>query len=242
MAGFSAAFAGMRLASSSGELRRTYVQLVLVLLATATLLDVLGIWGVLQLILIGDDASWWEVVLAWVARAIGIVVVLLAAPLVGLALVNLLFPFLGERVFLAAMRVVDPARAEQLAAEPGLPLPTALVVAVLRLAMFVALGVVALLVSLLPVVGQVLGPVLQGYLGARGLAWELLDPYLDKRGLGFSEQRAFVAAHRPALVGFGLPLTLLMAIPLLGPLLFGLAQGAAAQLVVGVIEAPTPRP
>jgi hypothetical protein len=39
-------------------------------------------------------------------------------------------------------------------------------------------------------------------------------------------------------VGFGLPLTFLMAIPLVGPLLFGLAQGAVAQLVVEVIEGP----
>jgi CysZ protein len=207
----------------------------------ATLLDVVGIWSVLHFTPIGADASWWEVVLLWVVRVVGIVVVLLAAPLVGLALVNLAFPFLGERVFLAAMRVVSPARAEQLAAQPGLPLATALGVAVLRLVMFVALGLGAFVLSLVPVVGQVLGPVLQGYLGARGLAWELLDPYLDKLGLGFSAQQAFVAAHRPALVGFGLPLTLLMAIPVVGPLMFGLAQGAAAQLVVEVIEAPIPR-
>jgi CysZ protein len=237
-AGVSAAFSGMRLSSRSGELRRTYLQLVLALFVGATVLDVLGIWTVLHLTPIGDGTSWWEVALLWAARVVGIVVVLLAAPLVGLALVNLLFPFLGERVFLAAMRVVSPARAEQLAAQPGLPLSTALGVALLRLLWFVALSVGVFLLSFVPVAGQVLGPVLQGYLGARGLAWELLDPYLDKLGLGFSAQRAFVAAHRPALVGFGLPLTFLMAIPLVGPLLFGLAQGAVAQLVVEVIEGP----
>jgi len=64
----------------------------------------------------------------------------------------------------------------------------------------------------------------------------LLDPYLDKLRLGYADQHAFVAAHRPALVGFGLPLSVLMAVPLVGPLFFGLAQGAAAQLVVEVIE------
>lgn len=242
MAGFSAAWSGMRLSTRSPELRRTYLQLVLALMVAATVLDVAGIWAVLHFTPIGDDTRWWEVALLWVARALGIVVVLLAAPLVGLALVNLVFPFLGERVFLAAMRVVAPARAEQLAAEPGLPLHTALWVALLRLLMFVAVGVGAFLLSFVPVAGQVLGPVLQGYLGARGLAWELLDPYLDKLRLGFSAQRAFVAAHRPALVGFGLPLTFMMAIPVVGPLMFGLAQGAAALLVVEVIEAPTVRP
>lgn len=232
----------MRLSSRSAELRRTYLQLVLALLVGATVLDVAGIWAVLQLTPIGEDASWWEVTLLWVVRVLGIGVVLLAAPLVGLGLVNLLFPFLGERVFLAAMHVVSPARAEQLAAQPGLPLATALGIAALRLLWFVTLGVGTFVLSLVPVAGQVLGPVLQGYLGARGLAWELLDPYLDKLGLGFAEQRAFVAAHRPALVGFGLPLMFLMAIPLVGPLLFGLAQGAAAKLVVEVIEGSSPAP
>jgi CysZ protein len=241
MAGLSAAFAGMRLSTRSAELRRTYLQLVAVLLVAATVLDAVGIWAVLRFTPIGDAVPWWEVLVLWVLRVLGIVAVLLAAPLLSLAVVNLLFPFLGERVFLAAMRVVSPARAEQLAAQPGLPLPTALWVALLRLLLFVGLGVGALLLSLVPVVGQLVGPVLQGYLGARGLAWELLDPYLDKLQLGFDAQRAFVAAHRPGLVGFGLPLMLVMAIPLVGPLLFGLAQGAAAKLVVEVIEAPTPR-
>lgn len=239
MAGFAAAWSGMRLSTGSAELRRTYLQLVAVLFATATALDVAGVATVLHLTPIGDDTAWWALVLLWVARVVGIVVVLLAAPLLSLALVNVVFPFLGERVFLAAMRVVDPARAEQLAAMPGLPISTGVVIALLRLLMFVGLGLATFVLSLVPVVGQVLGPVLQGYLGARGLAWELLDPYLDKLQLGFAQQRVFVATHRPALVGFGLPLTLLMAIPLVGPLLFGLAQGAAAKLVVDVIEAPT---
>jgi CysZ protein len=238
MAGVSAAWSGMRLSSRSPELRRTYLQLVLVLAVVATVLDVAGIAWVLHLTSVGDDARWWAAVLAFVARVVGIVVVLLAAPLVGLALVNLVFPFLGERVFLAALRVAAPARAEQLAAAPGLPLPTALGVAALRLLLLLGLGLVAFVASLLPVVGPVLGPALQAYLGARGLAWELLDPYLDKLGLRFSAQRAFVAAHQPALVGFGLPLMLAMAIPVVGPLLFGLAQGAAAVLVVEVIEGP----
>lgn len=238
MAGLSAAWVGLRLSTRSAELRRTYVQLVAVLFILATVLDVAGIWAVLHFTPIPDDAAWWAIVGLWVARVLGVVVVLLVTPLVSLILVNLVFPFLGERVFLAAMRVVSPARAEQLAKSPGLPLVTSLAVASARLVMFMGLSAGALLVSLVPVVGQVLGPVLQGYLSARGMAWELLDPYLDKRGLRFGEQRAFVAEHRPALVGFGAPLTLMMAVPLVGPLLFGLAQGAVAQLVVAVLEAP----
>lgn len=236
MAGLGAALGGLRLSTRSPELRRTYLQLALVLLVTMTAIDAGGIWTILHLLPIDDDTSWWMAIALWVARGLGIVAVLLAAPLLSLLLVNLLLPFLGERVFLAAMRVLDPARAEQLAGSPGLPLSASVAAAVLRLLMFLGLTLLAFLLSLIPVVGQVLGPVLQGYLSARGLAWELLDPYLDKLGLPFDQQRAFVDAHRSALVGFGAPLTLLMAVPLVGPLLFGLAQGAAAKLVVEVLE------
>lgn len=238
MAGASAAWAGMRLSTGSAELRRTYLQLVLVLLVVGAALDVSGIWAVLHYTAIGDDTSWWMTAGLWVARVLGIVAVLLVAPLLALSLVNALFPFLGERVFLAAMRVVSPARAEQLAASPGLPMATSVVIELRRIVAFLGRSVLIFLLSLVPVVGQVLGPVLQGYTSARGLGWELLDPYLDKLRLGYAEQRAFVGRHRAALVGFGLPLSLLMAIPLVGPLLFGLAQGAAAKLVVEVIEAP----
>lgn len=236
-AGLSAVWSGLGLAVRSAQVRRTYVQLVAVLFLAAALLDAAGIWAVLHYTPIDDGTSWWATVGLWVARIVGIVAVLLVAPLVALSLVNLVFPLLGERVFIAALRVVSPARAEQLDALPGTPAATAVVVALLRLLLFFGMSLVAFVVSLVPVVGQVAGPVFQGYLSARGLAWELLDPYLDKLQLGFGEQRAFVAAHRPALVGFGLPLTVLMAIPVVGPLMFGLAQGAAAQLVVEVIEA-----
>lgn len=237
-AGLSSVWAGIRLSIRSPEVRRTYIQLVAVLFLVAAVLDLVGVWAVLHYTPIDDGTSWWATIGLWIARILGVGVVLLVAPLVALTLVNLVFPLLGERVFIAAMRVVAPARAEQLAALPGMPVTTATVAAILRLLLLLVMSLLAFMVSLIPVVGQVAGPVFQGYLSARGLAWELLDPYLDKLGLGFGEQRAFVATHRSALVGFGLPLTFLMAIPLVGPLMFGLAQGAAAQLVVEVIEAP----
>ncbi len=237
-AGLSAAWQGMRMSTRSGELRSTYLQLVGVLFVMAIVLDVAGIWAVVHFTGIADDASWWTVVGLWVARILGIAVILFAAPLLSLTVVNVLFPFLGERVFLAAMRVISPARAEQLAAGSGLSLMRSAGIAVLRLLLFFALSLGAFAVSLVPVAGQLLGPVLQGYVSARSLAWELLDPYLDKMQLGFGEQRALVDRFRAELVGFGVPMVVLMAIPLVGPLLFGLAQGAAARLVVEVIEAP----
>ncbi|MEM9453201.1 MAG: EI24 domain-containing protein [Myxococcota bacterium] len=239
MAGLSSVWTGIRVSIRSPEVRRTYLQLVAVLFLVVAALDLAGVWAILHYTPIDGGTSWWATIGLWIARVLGVGVVLLVAPLVALTLVNLVFPLLGERVFIAAMRVVAPARAEQLAALPGTPIAKATVAAILRLLLFLGMSLLAFLVSLIPVVGQVAGPVFQGYLSARGLAWELLDPYLDKLELDFGEQRAFVAAHRSALVGFGLPLSFLMAIPLVGPLMFGLAQGAAAQLVVEVIEAPS---
>lgn len=240
LAGLSAAWSGMKLSTRSSELRRTYLQLVGVLFIVGVVLDVAGIWAVLRSTTITDDTSGWMEAGLWVARVLGIVVVLLVAPLVALTLVNTAFPLLGERVFMAAMRVVSPLRAEQLAASAGLSLSTSVVIELRRIFSLLWRSAAIFVLSLVPAAGQVLGLVLQGYTSSRALAWELLDPYLDKLQLPYSEQRAFVARHRPTLVGFGLPLSLMMAIPIVGPLLFGLAQGAAAKLVVDVIEQPSP--
>ncbi|NJK32509.1 MAG: EI24 domain-containing protein, partial [Deltaproteobacteria bacterium] len=89
-----------------------------------------------------------------------------------------------------------------------------------------------LLLGLVPVVGSIAGAIGQTWLTARTVGWELVDPYFDRLGMGWSEQREFVREHRRSLLGFGLPLSLILAIPLVGPLLFGLAQAAAAVYVV----------
>lgn len=240
-AGLRASLGGLRLGSSSQEVRKTYVQLVLALFAMGLLLDIAGVWAVWHFTATAADAAWWAVIGWWAVRIAGLIVVLLAAPLLSLGIVNAVFPFLGERVFLAALRVVDPARADALASLPGTPLVPATLVQLRRLAMFALLSIGIFFLSLVPVVGQIAGPVLSTYATSRGLAWELLDPYFDKLQLGYAAQGRVVAQHRAALVGFGLPLAWIMAIPLVGPLFFGLAQGAAARLVVDVIEAePTP--
>ncbi|MEM7152512.1 MAG: EI24 domain-containing protein [Myxococcota bacterium] len=239
MAGLSASWGGLKAGTRSAGVRRTYLQMVLALFLVSAVLDVAGIWAVLHWTDISTDAAWYTSVGLWIARILGILIVLLAAPLLSLTVVNLVFPFLGERVFLASMRGVNPARAEQLAAAPGLPIMPSVWIQVRRLVTFVGMTLLVFLLSLLPVVGQVLAPVLQGYVSSRGLAWELLDPYFDKLGLRYAEQKAVVSQHGASMVGFGLPLTFVMAIPLAGPLFFGLAQAAAAQLVTEVIEAPT---
>ena len=56
LAGVSIARRGIAQAWASAEVRRTYLQLVLVLLAFATVLDAAGIWAVVQWTRVGDDS------------------------------------------------------------------------------------------------------------------------------------------------------------------------------------------
>ena len=94
----------------------------------------------------------------------------------------------------------------------------------------------AFALTLVPVVGALLGPAFQLWSTSRALTWELLDPYFDRRSFGYAEQRAYLKAHSGPIVGFGLPLSFILAVPLVGPLFFGLAQAGAALLVVEVLE------
>jgi uncharacterized protein involved in cysteine biosynthesis len=161
------------------------------------------------------------------------------------------FPLFGERVFFAGMRALDPQRADALAALPGMPLARGVAMTLARMGYFIGGTLLAFLLALIPVVGAILGPLLQLYLTARVMTWELLDPLFDKRQMYLGDQRVFVQRHRASFVGFGLPYTLLLSLPLVGPLFFGLAQAAVATLVVTVLEpegdpslsvAPAPAP
>lgn len=237
LAGVHAAFAGLRHAWSMPDVGRAYAALSIALLITTTLLDIGGIAALWSSTAAAPEASWWLEVGLLALRGVGIVVVLFVAPIVALVLVNNLAPVLAERIFLAGLRSVSPARADALAAAPGLPLGASITASLLRLGWFLGCSVSTLLLSFVPVLGTAASPVLQGFFSARAIGWELLDPYFDKCGMGFSDQRGFVNGHRWPIVGFGLPLGFAMAIPLAGPWFFGLAQAAAGRFVGEVLEA-----
>lgn len=225
------------IAWSSAEVRRAYLQLALVLVVVTSMLDVAGVWGIVDATRPELGAAWWWLAALWLLRLAGIAMVLLVAPIVATFLVGLLFGFLGDRVFLAGMRVVSPERAAALAAAPGRPLARTIADTLVRLSTFIVIGIACFVLSLVPVVGTVLGPVLQGWRSAIALSWELLDPYFDKLGVDRDAQRALLRRHQAALVGFSLPFVFIMAIPIVGALAFGVAQAAIAVLVVEIIEA-----
>jgi uncharacterized protein involved in cysteine biosynthesis len=201
-------------------------------------LDIAGIWTVLHFTGGSGDEEWWGRIGLLLLRIAGIGIVLLAAPVLAMFVSNTLFPVLAERVFLAGMRAVDPARADELAALPGLPLRIAIGQNLIRMLMFIGLSVGAFALSFVPVVGSIGGPVLQVYFTARALGWELLDPYFEKLEYRFDAQHRFVREHRAPLVGFALPYSLVMAIPILGPFAFGIAQAAAGVFTREILETP----
>lgn len=234
--GVSAAWRGFKLATSNRDVGRTYLLLAGVVFAVALFLDVGGIWAIVHLTAPDGTESWWAALGMLLLRIAGIGIVLLAAPIIALFTVNTVAPLLGERVFLAGLRAVNPARADELANLKGLPMSTAVAQNLIRLVLFIGLSLGSLAVSFVPVVGSVAGPVLQGYFTARALGWELLDPYFEKLGYKFDAQHAFMKQHRSSMLGFALPYSFVMAIPLVGPLVFGVAQAATGTLVNDVLE------
>ena len=242
VAGASAAWRGLQTATRAPEVKRTYLQMVLVLFALAVALDVAGIWGVLQWTAGDGSEGWWANVGRLLLRIAGIALVLLIAPVVSMFLVNILFPLFGERVFFASMRTLSPERASDLEQRDGLPIIASIGHSVVRLLLFLGLSLLTFAISLIPVAGAIIAPILQIYFGARAIAWEMLDPYFDKLQMKFDDQHAFAKRNRAALLGFGLPYGFVMAVPLVGPFVFGLAQAAAAFLIVEVIEADAPMP
>ncbi len=72
------------------------------------------------------------------------------------------------------------------------------------------------------------------------IVFPVLDPYFDKLGLDHVQARRVVGQHLAAVLGFSAPYALLLAIPLVGPLAFGLAQAAVTVLVRDVIHEREP--
>lgn len=230
------ALRGLRMAIGSPDIRRVYFKLAgALVLMTIVLTVVLGyvLWVVLPV----PGAEWsLTSVLLSALRLLGLVLAAMVAPLVALFVVNIVFPFLSEGVFFAGLRAVDPGRADELEKASGVGFTTGVASSVRRLFYYLGGTLLIFMLACVPVIGAVAGPLAQLWFTARTLSWELLDVYFERRGLDYAGQRALLKAHRGAMFGFGAPWTLFLAVPVVGPLGFGLAQAAAALLVTDVLE------
>jgi uncharacterized protein involved in cysteine biosynthesis len=222
---------GLRHALLSGAVLRTCWPLAVIGLALGLLLQILAAWGVLSLTRVPEDAAAWLVVSAWIVRVVGLVAGIVVASIAAILGTGLIVPLLGDRILLAALRPLDPGRAARLEASVGLGAGGQVIASLRRLLGFVAWSLLAFAVSFIPFAGVVLGPSLEAAIAARFLGWELLEPAFSRLGMSAASQRAFLASHRWELLGFALPFVPGLAVPLLGPALFALAQGAAAVLM-----------
>jgi len=230
--GFRLAVDGIKLAFRSEDVGRAYLKVAAVIFSVSLVIGGLGLWALWTHAVPGeDDPAMWMVIASWIVRVVGSALTLIVAPLLAILVVNVVFPLFNQGVFIAGLRVADPDRAARLEAKPGMPLMPAAGIASWRLLKFVAGSLVFFAIGLVPVVGTIAGTVGQLWLSARTVAWELLDPYFDCLDIRYAEQRELVERHNKTLLGFGLPIALIFAVPFVGPLLFGLAQVAGAHFV-----------
>ncbi|MEZ4451328.1 MAG: EI24 domain-containing protein [Nannocystaceae bacterium] len=234
--GSSAALRGLRFAAGQPEVRAVYRRLMAILTLASLALTAALIATLWHFTAIGDGDTTWAAIGLWLVRLAGGAVILFAAPIIALMIVNALVPVLAERTFLAALGVLRPARARALAEAEGLSFSAGVGLTLRRLVHFLGVTILCFAVTFIPLVGAILGPLLQLAATARALTWELLDPYFDRRRMSYAEQRALLRARRGAIIGFGAPLSFVLGIPLVGPLFFGLAQAGVAMLVAEVLE------
>lgn len=229
--GLRIALDGVRLALGSDEIRRAYLRVSLIVFALAVLITGGSSWALWTCTDPSPDASWWLVLGLWLARIIGTLAACLLGPLLAIFIVNIGFPLFNREVFMAGLREADPQRAALLEHKNAMRLSRAIGLSLWRLVKFMVLGLMLFLIGLVPVVGTIVASVGGLLLAARVVSWELLDPYFEALDIGHGEQRELINRHAPALLGFGLPIALMFAIPLVGALLFGLAQVAGAVFV-----------
>jgi uncharacterized protein involved in cysteine biosynthesis len=96
---------------------------------------------------------------------------------------------------------------------------------------FTKYSLLFLLLAVLPF-GSVLGWLAQVWLVADRWGWGLLSVYTQGlRQMSYREQKQWMEGRKWILMGFSLPFAVLISIPLVGPLLIGLAQAATANLL-----------
>jgi CysZ protein len=100
-------------------------------------------------------------------------------------------------------------------------------------AYFLAAAPVIFLLSLIPVVGPVLGALWAG----RTLSFQLTDPSLGRHGLGFAARRAWHGTYRAESLGFGLTALIVLLVPCANFLLVPALVVGATLLVLELTEA-----
>lgn len=232
--GASAVLHGISAIYKDKEVLSTYRFFLLGLFVLSLLISALGGYAVFHFSKPASDASTWIVWGLLLLRLVSWAAVLLISPLVAITTCNLLFPVFSEIPFFAGMKSLNADRGRSLEALTGLGTARAIFNSLRRFALFVLISSGIFLFGLLPVVGPLIAPPLQLYFTARTVGWELLDPYFDRLQLTTAEQKTVVRKYSAEILGMGLVCAPLLAIPFVGPLLFGLIQAGAAEFVLQI--------
>lgn len=234
LVGASAAAKGISTVYKDTEVRKTYRVIVLGLLAVSLFFNLSGGYAVWHFTQAQSDSSSWQVWGLLFLRFLGWFAVLLISPLVAITTCNLLFPVFSEIPFFAGLLSLNPERGAALKKRAGLGTRAAILNSVRRFGAFGLVSVGIFLLGLVPAVGPLVAPPLQLYFTARTVGWEMMDPYFDRLGLSSTDQKVIVRQYSAEILGMGLLCSPLLAIPLFGPLLFGLVQAGSANFVLAV--------
>lgn len=81
---------------------------------------------------------------------------------------------------------------------------------------------------------------LQAYFSSRRLVRELLEPYFARVRFTSEQKRNWFRSREGLLFGFGIGFYILLRVPLLGVLIYGIAEASAAFLITKVTDPPPP--
>ena len=177
---------------------------------------------------LGD--SWWEHLISWAFEMVfwlffalvyafysGFVVLILLSPVLA---------YLSERV----ANIVEGRKIDQSWNEILKNAWRAIVLAISNMWWEMWATLVFVLLGMLPLIGWVLGPVGLVLVSAYFFGFSFIDYYNERLGRGATDSRKWVAAHKPLAVGAGLPMALLLVVPIAGPLVacFVVIVGAVA--------------
>ncbi|KAH6652092.1 transmembrane protein UsgS [Truncatella angustata] len=81
---------------------------------------------------------------------------------------------------------------------------------------------------------------LQTYFGSRSLMRELLEPYFARVHMNKEQKKNWFHSREGLLFGFGLGFYTLVRVPLLGVLIYGIAEASTAYLITKVTDPPPP--
>ena len=81
---------------------------------------------------------------------------------------------------------------------------------------------------------------LQSYFSSRSLMRELLEPYFARIHFTKQEKRNWFRSREGVLFGFGLGFYILVRVPLVGVLIYGIAEASTAYLITKITDPPPP--